>query len=207
MVGLDGVPGGDAGHDGLGAAGIAGEIVIFNVAQTDSPVGLRHHPRDVHRGSRPGDAHTHAVGRLAVHAGDFVPRPFPCQLSALFGGVLPVGAQGEHQRDILPPDTGGIQLVQQRGHDFIGRHGAGDVTGDDGHLFPGVHQLPQAGGFYGRLQRPANLRLTGQLQRNLVGMEHAQQIFFRNLHGLHPGSEAEFQHHGHQPFLPSTAFT
>ena len=67
VVRLDSGPSGHAGHDGLGAAGIAGKIVVFDVAQADAPIRLRHDPGHVHGGAPGGRAVRDAVVGVAVH--------------------------------------------------------------------------------------------------------------------------------------------
>ena len=195
VVALDGLAGGHAGHDGLRAAGIACKVVILDVAQADAPVGLGHGAGDVHRRARVGDAHVHAVGAVGIHTADFIERALAGQLLHLLGRMAAMAAQREHQRHVLGPAARGVQLVQQRGQDAVARAGAGDVAGDDGDLFAGMHDLLQPRRADGVFQRAHDLRLVHQLPRNVVGHEHAHQIFVRHLDGLHARAESEFKFH------------
>ena len=69
------------------------------------------------------------------------------------------------------------------------------VAGDDGDLLSGLHDLPQPGGADGLGQSPPDLRLSGEVQRHLVGVEDAQKVFLRNLNLLSPRAESETQLH------------
>ena len=142
VVGLDGRPGGDAGHDGLGAAGVAGKVMVFNIAQADAPVRLRHGPHDMY-----------AIRRVSVHAADLRKSPFAGQVASLLLCVGTVTSQSEYQRDVLPPDPGGVQLVQQGGHDLPCGHGTGDITRNDTNSLSGMDHLPQPIVANGMLQR------------------------------------------------------
>ena len=195
VVGLDGRPGGHAGHDGLGPAGVAGEVVVLDIAQADAPVRLRHHPGDVHRCAPAGDAQADAVLRVAVHAADLLKGPLPCQLSHLLCRVGPVAAQGEHQGDVLRADTGLIQLVQQGRHHCPGGYGAGDVAGDDGDGLPGADDLPQPGRADGLCQGPADLRLPGEAMGHRIGLQHLLDAAVRHLHRLGAGADAKLDFH------------
>ena len=52
---------GNAGHDGLRAAGIACKIMIFNIAQADSAVGFRNRAHDIHRRAAAGLPDMYAI--------------------------------------------------------------------------------------------------------------------------------------------------
>ena len=195
VVGLDGRSGGAAGHDGLGAAGVAREVVVLHIAEADADIRLRHRAGDVHRSTRPGDAQRHAVLRVAVHAADLLPGPLAGKLALLGLGLVPVAAQGKDQGDILRPHAPGIELVQQGGHDLGRGHGAGQVAGDDGNGLAGTDDLPQPGGAHRLPQGAADLFLLRGDGRGLIGPQHSPQISVRDLHGLDAGAESEFQLH------------
>ena len=192
VVRLDGGPGGDAGHDGLGAAGIAGEVVIFDVAQADPAVGLGHLFHDVHRGATGGDAHGDGGGGVAVDAADLVIGPLAGQLQPLGIGVLPVAAQGEDQGDILLGHAAGIELVQQSREHLVAGAGAGDIAGDDGDLLAGPDDILQAGRADGSLQSPLDLRLTGQIHGDGIGGQDAQDVLLRHFDLLGTGAKTKF---------------
>ena len=180
VVGLDGIPGGDARHDGLGTAGVAGEVVVLDVAQADAPVRLRHPPVDVHRGTPGRGAHMDTVVYIQVHAADLPPGLLSRKMGHLFRGVLAVAAQGKYQRNVLRAHTGAVQFLQNRRQHGPGGHGPGDVAGDDGHLLTGADDLAQPGRPDGLSQRPAHLCPACQLHRHLVGLQHAQHGLVRH---------------------------
>ena len=64
VIGLNGVPAGYAGHNGLGSAGIARKIVVFHISKTDAEVCFRNHPGDIHGGAPAGDTHADAVAAI-----------------------------------------------------------------------------------------------------------------------------------------------
>ena len=137
----------------------------------------------------------YAVRRVAVHAGDLTPRTVSGQMALLLLRMAAVTAEGEHQRNVLPLDTGVIQLVQQGGHHLPCGHGAGNIAGDDGNLLAGVHDVPQPGRTDGLVQRPPDLRLAGQRHRHLVGRQDALQICLRPLHRFAAGADLQSDVH------------
>ena len=206
VVGLDGGPGGHAGHDGFSAAGIAGKIVIFDVAQADAPIRLRHDPGDVHGGAPGGRAIGDAVIGVAVHALDLGIGTLSGQLPPFRLRMLPMAAQGEHQGDVLRSDAARIELVQQGGHDLGRGHGPGDVAGDDGYGLPGADRVPKPGGADGLLQGAGYLRLAGEAQGHVVGVELPYEIPLGDLHLLNTCAKSKCQLH-FALFLATMALT
>ena len=195
VIGLDRAGSGDAGHNGLGAAGISGKVVIFDVAQANAPVRLGHHPGDVHRRTGRGDAQMHHIRGVAVHAADLCPGLFTGQMAHFLRGLGAVAAQCENQSDILRPGPAGIQLVQQGRHDGIGGHGPGDIAGNNGDLLAGVDDLPQQRSANGGGEGPADLSLPGKRMGDWVGSQNTLKIPFRDGKALYAVTETNFKFH------------
>ena len=174
--------------------------MVLDIAQADPPVRLRHPAVDVHRRAPGGDAHMDAVRHIGVHTGDLGEGLLPRQMALLRLRMGPMAAQGEDQGDVLRPDAGAVQLLQQRGHHHPGGHGACDVAGDDGDLLPRADQVPQTRRADGRCQRLPHRRFPCHRGRDLVGFQHAQQRLLRDSHPLAPGTDLEFQFSLHSIF-------
>ena len=85
VIGLDSGSGGHAGHDGLRPTGVPGKIVVFDVAQADSPVRFRHPAIDVHRRVVPVAAQGENQDNI------FPPDPGGIQLVQKYGHHFPGG--------------------------------------------------------------------------------------------------------------------
>ena len=195
VVRLDRRAGGDAGHNGLGAAGIAGKIVVLHIAQTDTAVGLGHNAGDVHRRAGPGETQVHAVVRIAVHTADLGPGALAGQTALFLVALMAVTAQTEDKRDVLGAHARGVQLVQQGGHDLGGGHGTGHIAGDHGDLLTGADDLRQTGRADGLAQRAADLPVLGGGSRHGRCPQDPDQVFIRYAHALRARTDPEFQIH------------
>ena len=184
VVRLNGRSGRAAGHDGLGAARVTGKVVELHVAEADAPVGFSDYARDIHRSPHSRGAHVHAVGRVAVDAADLIPGALTGQAAALLIGLLPVAAEGKHQGDVLFGHAGGVQLIQQSGHDLRRGHGARQVAGDDGDLLAWMHDLTEARGADRLAQGTAHFGVFRFNDRCCIRMQHTHQVFVRNLNDL-----------------------
>ena len=154
VIGLDGQRRGNAGHDGLRAAGIAGKIMKLDVAQADPEIGFRDCTGDVHRRSVCGVAQVDAVGRIGVDAADRL-IAFPAdQTDDLLRRVPAVRAERQHDGDVLRPDARPVQLVQNTGEDLVRGQGTRDIAGDDRDPLAGSGQLMERCRADGVRQRP-----------------------------------------------------
>ena len=115
--------------------------MVFDVAQADSAIRFRDAAHDIHRRTMLRNAHVHAIGRIAVHAFDFIESAVARQMAALLIGHFAMAAQRKYQRNILRANSGGVQFIQQRGHHAIGGHRAGNIGCNDGDLFAGLHNF------------------------------------------------------------------
>ena len=90
VVGLNGIPGGNAGHNGFDTAGITGKVVKFDVAQANTVIRFCHRPGDVHGRAGIGGAQMDTILGIGIDAADFLAGTAACQLFYLLGGVVPV---------------------------------------------------------------------------------------------------------------------
>ena len=169
--------------------------MVFDVAQQDAAIGLGDDPGDVHRGARRRRTEVHTVGGVAVHAADLGESPLACEPAPLLLGVDAVAAQREHQRDVRRGHARRVQLVEQRRHDLIRRHGAGDVAGDDRDLLAGMHDLAQQRRADGLRERAAHLGFAGQFVLHMRGLQDAQQVGVGDFERLGALPEAQLQPH------------
>ena len=195
VVALDGIAGGNAGHDALCAAGIPGKVVILNVGKADHAVGLSHGTENIHGRSGVRRTQMHAVVRIGIDTAQLLPPALTGQMALLVGRVAPVAAQRKDESDVLFIHACGIETVEQGRQNLPRRAGAGNVRGDDGDLLAGVHDLLDGGRADGRVQRGADGVLAGQAGRKAVCMQNAEQAVVAHLNALRAGAKAEFQLH------------
>ncbi len=120
VVRLDRIVRGNAGHNGLGAAAVAREIMVFNIAQANNPVRLCDRGKDVDRRAVLGYAEV-CVVLARIKAGKAAEHLLPRRLPHLFRCHFTMDAQGENNGDILIPHTGERQLLcHMRQHGVTG---------------------------------------------------------------------------------------
>ena len=195
VVRLDGRPRGAAGHDRLGAAGVSGKVVIFNIAETDPSVRLRNSSRNVDRRSVGRFPVGNAVIRIAVDAADLAESAFSGKAPVFLFALASVASQGEDEGDVLRLHAAGVQFVQKERHDLRRRHGTGNVARYDGDLLSRMHDVLQARGADRFAQGTGDLLRLRKSRRNRVRMELPDEIFLRDLHLLKTVSETVSQLH------------
>ena len=143
MIPLDGTAGANTGDDGFAATAVTGEIMVINVADTDTEIRFNHGTKDL-KGRSVG-AHTHGneIFGIGIHHPDAAENIAARQTFPFLIGLFPVGAQAADDNDILILHTGGIQLFQQKGQDLIAGTGTGDIADDDGRGLSGFGDLSQ----------------------------------------------------------------
>ena len=196
MIAGDGRTGGDARHDGLGAAAVAREPVKFHISEADPPVGLRNGARDIHRRTAVGHAEADAVVRVAVHAADRLKGVVPGKLPHLLRRMPPVAADRKYDRHIRRLHAAGKECPQQLRQDLIRRQRPRDVARDDGDLLAPVYDLAQrrtADGVRDGLRHQLPRRFLRQ--RKLVLLQDAEDVFVRDAERLAPAAVSEFNFH------------
>lgn len=176
VVRLDRIVRGNAGHNGLGAAAVAREIMVFNIAQANNPVRLCDRGKDVDRRAVLGYAEV-CVVLARIKAGKAAEHLLPRRLPHLFRCHFTMDAQGENNGDILIPHTGERQLLCHMRQHGVGRHRAGDIARDDGNFLTGAYDFAEPRRADRVLQRALDLRLAGEGSGRFVWQEHAEEVF------------------------------
>lgn len=102
-------------HDGFHAAGIAGKVVVLDIAEKDAAVGFGNRAEDIDGGPIPADAEMHAVFRIAVDAFHFVIRPLTDEALSFLFRQMAMGPQRKDDGDIFLADARSFQLLQDTG--------------------------------------------------------------------------------------------
>ena len=202
--------GGNARHDRLRAAGVAGKVMKFDVAGADAKICFGHNAGNVDRRSGACRAEVGAVVRVGVHAPHAAPDALTRKAALLLLRVMAVRAKRKHDSNIAIPAARRRELVQNGRQNFIDRHGPGDIARNDGNLLPRFYQLPQRLCADGVRQRVSHGGLAAALVRNLIRRQDAQQVFIRDLDRLYAGAVSKIQPHARPPkrcAAPRSAFT
>ncbi|MPN52693.1 hypothetical protein SDC9_200355 [bioreactor metagenome] len=108
VVGLNCRTRAHAGHDGLCTAGIAREIVVFDIAETNSPVGLRNRTHNFYGCSAFGKAVMDVIVNVPIDACDLLIHACAGEFFPFRGRMLSVAAEREHERYAILRDAGGV---------------------------------------------------------------------------------------------------
>ena len=158
VVVADGGVGAEAGHDRLGAAAEAGEVVVLDVAGADAQVGLEVGREDLEARAARGRADRHAAGGVQVDEADAARGDLlPDQPALLLGRVRPVAAEREEDADVLRLHR--RELLEQRRQEAVGRAGPRDVADDDDGLARRRRELGEPRRADGLRQGSPDLRL------------------------------------------------
>ncbi len=185
----------NAGHDRLRTAGIAREIVVFDIAEANPAIGFGDRARDVDRRSRAGFAHVNAIAPIGIHAADFAIRALTDELLFFLLSVRAVTAQRKHERNILRTAARSIQLIQKRRKNAVRRHRTRYIAGDNRDFFTRTHDFGKSRRSDRVVQRANNLFFIHKSLRNLVCHQHAHQVFLGQFDGLNARSESKFKLH------------
>ncbi len=175
VVGLDGLEGADSRHDGLGAAGIAGKVVVLHVAQRDAHVGLGNLPQDVHGRAMAGLAKVHEACRVPVEHGQLAVVG-PHDGAQLVLRLRPVATKCNRQQHVLVPHARGVQLVHDGRQYRGGGKGARHVAGDDAYALAGPHEVAQVRRADGVGQRLAHHWLSSGRELHVVCVHDLYEI-------------------------------
>lgn len=99
---------GNARHDGLGAAGVSGKIVVFNVAQTDAHESASATGRRISTGCRASCRPYVQLGEVQGIDAGYLPVDFARQVQFLLLGLPAVAVQGEHHGDGFGANAGPV---------------------------------------------------------------------------------------------------
>ena len=140
MIALDGVPGGYARHNGLGASAVSRKIMKLNVAETDTDVCLCHIPIDINRGSPSGSPHMYKI-ILGVYTFYPVKDLFTYQMNHFLSGMGAMASESENDGNIAVRDSSAVQLLKNRRKNQVRGKGPCNIAGDDGYLLTRRHQI------------------------------------------------------------------
>ena len=143
VVGLDRRPCGDSRHDSLCSAGISGEIVVFDVAQTDTAVRLCHRTADVYGGAAGRGAHMNEIKFRGIDTAHLAVDGFPDEMELFFLCLCPVAAEGKYDGYRFRFNPGRIHAFQQLWENDVRGHGACDIACYNDNSFLSFYNLLQ----------------------------------------------------------------
>ena len=199
MVGIDGLPAGNTGDDGLPAAAEAGQEVIDHASGEDELVAGHGIAVQPHRRAPAGGAHigeVFLIVALVVNEPDAAVEVLSHQGDVLLLGLPPVGTGGAEDEDVLVGDAGPVEPLHQDGQVGAGLLPApGHVRDEDAHLVTGLHGLLNGAGADGMVQgvldvlphRPLGEihRIGMELRHNLAGVQMHGECGVAVFHGFH----------------------
>ena len=141
MVVLDGIPCGNARHDGLISSGITGEIVILDVAEADAAVRFNYRTENVDRCASGSRADMNSVVYVGVDAADTVIHRVADHITHALLGVSAVRSERENDRDIGILHACRGELVEHSREHLVARDRACDVGCDDRDGLAGLYDF------------------------------------------------------------------
>ena len=189
---------GATGHDGLGAAGVAREVVVLHVAERDAHVRRRDLCQHVDRRAVRRGAHVRKPARVPVqHAQAPVVRAH--DRTELVFRLRAMATQRDGQKHVLVAHAGGMELVhhgrQHRRRGKRPRH----VARYHAHGLARAHQLAQTRRAYGRRKRGAHDLLARGAAHQGVRVHDLYDVFLRKLEALRARADANLVAHALPP--------